>query len=349
MKKRRYGLMFLALSALLFSLALLVACNTAPIAPAQPTVAIPQKAPIERIGIFCRDSDGDCVTVYNGADINVFSDEGSTIRFAVEGSQGLVKIAGATAIGTATPAVIIQNSGVSNPLEIRNAAGTPIAAVQDDGAVVFAGSITSAGAVNGGGVLGASFAVAPTTVATATPVFYVNSASGNTANLMEARVANTPVAAMDASGNITQIGSVTGSNWAKITAPTAIATATPAFVVDTSGVSAVLEARKNATPVFSVSGAGVISGASGGPLMYGTANRKLVASSDTITDTLAITHGLSAVAAAGCSMNAAPVANAATCSVAWAGTTITVSVWKSDLTTPGSVGALVNWYALGTP
>jgi hypothetical protein len=157
---------------------------------------------------------------------------------------------------TATPGVMVVNAGVGRAQEWRNAAGTPVAGINADGSVVFAGSITSAGAVNGGGVLGASFAVAPTTVATATPVFYVNSATGNTANLMEARVANTPVWSMDASGNVSRSGSVSGSNWGKISAPTSIATATPAYVVDSLGVSNILEARAAATPQFSVSKVG---------------------------------------------------------------------------------------------
>lgn len=176
--------------------------------------------------------------------------------------EDAVVIAGPTAIGTATPLVIIQNSGVSNPLEVRNSSGTPIAAVQDDGAVVFAGSITSAGAVNGGGVLGASFAVAPTAVATNTPVFYINSATGNTANLTEWRIANTPIASVGAAGGaaftaLTSSGGVTSSGGPfKHTAPTAVGTATPGAVFDTSGVSNILEARKAATPVFVIGGSG---------------------------------------------------------------------------------------------
>lgn len=384
--------------------------------------------------------------------------------------NGWVIVAGPTVMATDVPAVIIGNDGLGRPLEIRNASGTPVVQFGSDGAATFAGAITSSGAVNGGGVLGAQFAVAPTAVATNTPVFYMNSATGNTANLTEWRIANTPVAQIGAAGNasfpgmvstgpsnvtaggatatpvfyvngsaatnnlfevrkaatpvfavgndgtLSNIGAVsdelivsnvakvagptaittatpafvidstaadsvlfdvrkaatpvftignagaftatgagtyssgqTINNWTKVSAPTAIASATPALVVDSAGVSNVFEVRKDATPVFSVGGTGILTSASGGPLMYGTANRKIVASTDTITGTLAITHGLSAVAAAGCSMNAAPAAAAAFCSVAWTGTTVTVSVWKSDITTPGDVGAKINWYVIGTP
>ena len=59
-----------------------------------------------------------------------------------------------------------------------------------------------------------------------------------------------------ATGNQTSSGYYSGSNWAKVAAPTAIATATPAFVVNSAGVSNLFEAQKNATPVVQVSGAG---------------------------------------------------------------------------------------------
>lgn len=64
------------------------------------------------------------------------------------------------------------------------------------------------------------------------------------------------VGTLGVTGALTQSGGQANSNWVNIAAPTAIGSATPALVVNSAGVSNLLEARKNATPVFSVSGAG---------------------------------------------------------------------------------------------
>jgi len=145
-----------------------------------------------------------------------------------------VKVAIPTTSLTATPGVMVVNSGVGVAQEWRNAAGTPMAAVNADGSAVFAGSITSAGAVNGGGVLGASFAVAPTTVATNTPVFYTNMPTAAAGNAQEWRRANTPEASINYDGagifdGVTTTGGVVSSGgMLKHTGPTPATTATPA-------------------------------------------------------------------------------------------------------------------------
>jgi len=109
----------------------------------------------------------------------------------------------------------------------------------------------------------------------------------------------------------------------------------------------VTQASLSATGVMTLTGALTYSGGLS-PLAYGTAGKTLVVGSNTITGTLAVSHGLStAIAGAGCSMNADPAAAAALCSVTYTGTTVTVKVWKNDFTTAGDVGALVNWWVLG--
>lgn len=51
-------------------------------------------------------------------------------------------------------------------------------------------------------------------------------------------------------------GNINGAGWVNVSAPTAIASATPAVVINSAGVSNLLDLRKNATPVFQVNGAG---------------------------------------------------------------------------------------------
>jgi hypothetical protein len=162
--------------------------------------------------------------------------------------NGPAQVAGPTAIGTATPALIVYNNGVSVPFEVRNSSGTPVAAIGADGAVVFAGSITSAGAVNGGGVLGASLAVAPTTQASATAAFYINSATGNTGALQDWRINNVNVQSMGPSGSLLMP--------VYVNVGAAATTATPVFKVQSAGAGNVVSVVSAGTPVFRVNAAG---------------------------------------------------------------------------------------------
>lgn len=71
-------------------------------------------------------------------------------------------------------------------------------------------------------------------------------------------------------GALTASGGQTNSNWFAVAAPTGIATATPAFVVNSAGVSNLFEARKNTTPVASIDGTGVGTFANGLTVTTGT-------------------------------------------------------------------------------
>ncbi len=59
-----------------------------------------------------------------------------------------------------------------------------------------------------------------------------------------------------ATGNVDQEGSLDVASYAKLAVPTAVATATPGMLIDSAAVSALLELRKAATPVFQVNGSG---------------------------------------------------------------------------------------------
>ena len=98
----------------------------------------------------------------------------------------------------------------------------------------------------------------------------------------------------------------------------------------------------------------------GGTLQYGAddlypignaaSGLQLVTGTDDITGTLQITHGLTTVTWALCSMAQDAVADAATCSVAIATNDVTVKVWKADGFTAGSeTDVTVNWLVIGVP
>jgi len=151
--------------------------------------------------------------------------------------------------GTATPQLLIQNSSSANSLEIRNGSATPVFYVDVDGNATYTGFGSG-----GGPVAGAVGITAPTAVATATPALFVdNLGAGN--EILSLRNDATPVFVVGNSGAWSSTGAGTHSsgqtinNWAVVSAPTAIATATPAAVIDSLGVSAILEVRDAATPV----------------------------------------------------------------------------------------------------
>jgi hypothetical protein len=94
---------------------------------------------------------------------------------------------------------------------------------------------------------------APTVFATATPAVLINSLGAG--NILEVRDASTPVWTINNGGAVVQTGASTHSggqtinNWLNLAAPTAIATATPAAVINSAGVSAILEVRDGGTTI----------------------------------------------------------------------------------------------------
>ena len=71
--------------------------------------------------------------------------------------------------------------------------------------------------------------------------------------------------------------------------------------------------------------------------------------SNTITDTLAVTHGLTTPLVALCTLGTDPVDNEEQmCSATIAGATVTVKVWKEGAAA-GDSGVTVYWMVAGTP
>ena len=99
-----------------------------------------------------------------------------------------------TVVGTATPALRIESSGVGNPLEIRKAS-TPVFAVDVDGNAAL-GSVTGSGVQQFNNVV----QIAPTPATTATPGLYINNTSVGASSLAIADAA-TVVAEFYNNGN----------------------------------------------------------------------------------------------------------------------------------------------------
>ena len=231
----------------------------------------------ERIAIYAREDSW----IANGFDIIWYTGNLTGESARVDGANGRIALIAPTAIGTATPVLDIRNNGVSESLVVRNSGGTPVFYVDKDGAATYSGFSS------GGGAITAPVGItAPTAVGTATPALMVNSlGAGNV--LLDVSDASTPVFSVNNGGNWTATGGGTNNNWAVVSAPTAIATATPAMVVDSLGVSNILEVRDAATPVFTVNNGGGFVAAGTGDLQGNVDFDALIVPSfadETITD-----------------------------------------------------------------
>jgi hypothetical protein len=234
--------------AVLATLALLAAC----VAPPQGTVQVevlnadefglsgPAGA-TDRGSLLCATEDGNCVESWNGSDIVVYSDQGSTEKFSVDGATGNVVLAGGLTV----------TGGVT---------GTNVLTTGDQ---TVAGVKTFSTAVAVGALTGPVTLTGPTAVATATPAVVVNNL-GAANNSFEVRDAATPVFVIgqagvgSITGALTMSGGYTANNAGYVNAPTAVATATPAFMVNSAGVSNLFEVRDSATPVFQVRDGGAV-------------------------------------------------------------------------------------------
>jgi len=252
-----------------------------------------------------------------------------------------VHIAAPTAGATATPALLANQAGLG-----------AIAEFQDGGSAVWSvangGNVSATGGQNYSNWLKVA---GPTAIATATPAMVVDSLGVSV--ILDVRDAATPVWSIANGGAVTQVGARTATggdtvnNWAKVAAPTAIATATPAMVVDSLGVSNILEVRDAATPVFTIRNGGTVIG---NVLQYGSSGYKIVCNTTTITGTGALAHGLATPVAVVGALSEDVTGDHAHVSFTNSAATVTAKVWDTALTpAASSAGATVDWCVVGVP
>lgn len=246
---------------------------------------------------------------------------------------------------TGVPALQVNQLGAGKIVEFSDA-GTPVFSINNGGGIVASSILTQ------GATIQNLIVTQPTAQTTATPAAVINSLAAGS-KILDVQDAATPVfsvlngGAWSSTGAGTHSSGQTINNWARVAAPTAIATATPAMVVDSLGVSRIFEVRDAATPVFSVNNGGTVTGQ---VLRYATAGTQLVCGTDTITGAGAVTHGLTTPAYSVCSLAQDPTGDAQTCSTLMASNVITISVWQSAATpTANAAGASVNWCVVGAP
>jgi len=235
------------------------------------------------------------------------------------------------AAATATPALLVNSASVSQ-----------IASFQDSDTELL-------GIRDGGGVI----VSAPTAQATSVPGLIVDSSGKNVA--AEVRIASTPVWYVNSSGgwyaggNGYSDGRLTLANVGMVAAPTSVATATPAWVVDSAAVSNPFEVRAASTPVFAVQKDGDVVGK---VLGFGTAGEVAVAATASFTTTGTVAHGLTTVTWAVCTLAQDAdddSGDTASISVSISTNVVTVKAWQDDATAATDTDVDVNCLVIGTP
>lgn len=84
------------------------------------------------------------------------------------------------------------------------------------------------------------------------------------------------------------------------------------------------------------------------PVGYDAAGYAFGFGTDTVTDTLVLTHANVTTPTIGlCTLGEDPDADEALCTISIAGTTATLKLWATSAITPGSAGTLVHWMIIG--
>lgn len=247
--------------------------------------------------------------------------------------------------------LVVASSG-----EIEMASGSTLD-IQAGATAVIASALSLTGEqTSSGGLTNNNWVklAAPTAIATATPAVVIDSLG--VSKILDVRDAATPVFSILNGGAWTSTGAGTHSsgqtvnNWVIASAPTAIATATPAMVVDSLGLSNIFEVRDAATPVFAVNNGGAVVGL---VLKYGSSGEQLVVGTDQITTTATAAHGLTTVTFALCTLGEDPTSGAneaAMCTVVVSGNTVTLKIWQDDFVSAATETDVdIHWLVVGTP
>jgi hypothetical protein len=259
------------------------------------------------------------------------NDDGGISAQGYSNFSGL-KVAAPTVFTTATPGALIDCAGLGTCLEVRDGA-TPVWQVNNGGSVTRTGDDAITGDVT---ITGRGIVAGPTTVPTAQAALDVSNAGvGEVAEFND---------------GTTELMGVRNGGGVVVTGPTAVATAQPALVVDSTGVSNLLEVRDAATPVFTVNNGGTVVG---NLLGYGSSGEKAVTSTESITGTATVSHGLTTVTWALCTLGEDPTSgagDAAHVTVAVSGNVVTAKVWQDDFVTAATEAEVhVHCFVVGTP
>lgn len=153
----------------------------------------------------------------------------------------------------------------------------------------------------------------------------------------------------DANGGLTLAGGQTNSNWVNVSAPTAIASATPAARINNLGAgNDALTIEKASTPVLKVGNSGALTGK---VLQYNAASGQAqVCGTTNITSTTTIAHGLATPSYVNVTMAQDSTGDGARVTYTNSAAVVTLKGWNSALTpAPNTTPIAVSWCVIGTP
>lgn len=123
-----------AATALMMLLALFLGYNVTPVPPTQVVIVTPEPQigvqAVERIGIRCGSDTDPCVDSRFGRDINVYSDDGSTSKFSLDGATGNVIAAGSMNANSLTLSTPLAAAQFVAPTSMVRYGATPAAALE---------------------------------------------------------------------------------------------------------------------------------------------------------------------------------------------------------------------------
>jgi len=139
------------------------------------------------------------------------------------------------------------------------------------------------------------------------------------------------------------------SNYLSVSAPTAIASATPAIRINNLGAgNDAVSVEKASTPVFKIGNSGAVTGK---VLQYNAASGQAqICGTTTITGTGTLAHGLATPSYVQVSLGQDATGDGATLSFTNASKTVTAKVWNTALTPAAATTPVaVDWCVIGTP
>jgi len=272
-----------------------------------------------------------------------------------------VHVAAPTAIGSATPALMVNSDGLSVLFEVRDAA-TPVVSVNDGGVLdMKAHAVTNIGAAgtdfSGSGALTLATGLTVTSGGATITAGGVTITAGGL-DMTNDAITNIGAAGTDfsATGGLTLADTLTVNNGAVIDgAADEIQIRVQGYTTQTNSLM-VLE-QSDGTDSLTVSNAGNVDvvgtlqfGANDFyPLGYASSGEQIIFGSTTITNSGTVAHGLTTPSYGLCTYSGTLTDNEEQkCSVNISGATVTVYTYKED-GSAGDSGVDIFWMVVGTP
>lgn len=292
---------------------------------------------VERQSLLCATESGNCVESWNGSDIVVYSDAGSTQTAAIDGATGDIDVEGDLDFGGDLEIGGVQtvdfNEFGTNTISTNTT--TYLVEVLDTTNVMSAGT-NSLAAINVD--LGIGNSTGGTNNVYGVLIDDITQDAQNTETAIAIGGTGWDIG-LDVGGNMIDLDA---DNDTSITADT-----DDQIDVEISGAD---DFRFSANTFAALSGSSIQLATGNYPLEYASAGRQVVYGTSSITGTATATHGLTTVTFALCTLGKQQDANTAGCSLVVSSNTVTLYTYEDDNTTQSTEASVpVHWLVIGTP